>query len=104
MRCVCRPGRLTSFAATSERKGSGISHQIANALIENGLKVFLVTHLHEFARSMHQRQMRGAIFLRAERREDGTRTFRLHEGEPPREPADSRYRRWMLVRIRHQRS
>jgi DNA mismatch repair ATPase MutS len=71
-----------SFAATNEREGSEIARQITVALVENGVKVVFVTHLYEFARSMHASDMANAIFLRAERRADGTRTFRVIEGEP----------------------
>jgi DNA mismatch repair ATPase MutS len=71
-----------SFAATNEREGSEIAAQITQALLERGVKVCFVTHLYEFARSLHAKRMPNAIFLRAERRPDGTRTFRVTEGEP----------------------
>ncbi len=71
-----------SFAATNEREGSEIARQITSALVDRKIKVFFVTHLYEFARGLYERQMENAVFLRAERREDGERTFRLVEGEP----------------------
>lgn len=71
-----------SFAATNEREGSEIARQIVSALLESGVKVFFVTHLYEFARGMFDRKTPEALFLRAERRADGTRTFKLVEGEP----------------------
>lgn len=71
-----------SFAATNEREGSEIATQITTALLERGVKACFVTHLYEFARGLHARGMRNALFLRAERRRDGTRTFRIIEGEP----------------------
>jgi DNA mismatch repair ATPase MutS len=71
-----------SFAATNEREGSEIATQIVRALLEKGMKVFYVTHLYEFARGFFDAADDGAIFLRAEREADGTRTFRLSEGEP----------------------
>jgi len=71
-----------SFAATNEREGSEIARQIVSALLEKRIKVFFVTHQYEFAHSMVDRASDGAIFLRAERLADGTRTFRLVEGEP----------------------
>jgi hypothetical protein len=71
-----------SFAATNEREGSEIARQIVCALLERRVKVFFVTHLYEFAHSLFDRKTEDAIFLRAERRADGTRTFRLVEGEP----------------------
>ena len=51
-------------------------------MLEKHIKVFYVTHLYEFAHGFFARKMRDAIFLRAERLADGTRTFRLLEGEP----------------------
>jgi DNA mismatch repair ATPase MutS len=71
-----------SFAATNEREGSEIARQISSALVEKGVKVFFVTHLYEFAHGLYGQKMKNAIFLRAERRADGERTFRLAEGEP----------------------
>jgi DNA mismatch repair ATPase MutS len=71
-----------SFAATNEREGSEIAMQITTALLEKGIKVFFVTHLYEFARKLRASDMQDAIFLRAERRDDGRRTFRIIEGEP----------------------
>jgi hypothetical protein len=71
-----------SFSATNEREGSEIARQVVSALLEKGIKVFFVTHLHAFARGMFARALENALFLRAERLPDGTRTFRLVEGEP----------------------
>jgi hypothetical protein len=71
-----------SFAATNEREGSEIARQIVRALLESGIKVFFVTHLYEFAHDVHAGKTPEALFLRAERRPDGTRSFKLVEGEP----------------------
>jgi DNA mismatch repair ATPase MutS len=71
-----------SFAATNEREGSDIARQIVRALLERKIKIFYVTHLYEFARGFFDEKIDGAIFLRAERQADGTRTFRLIKGEP----------------------
>jgi DNA mismatch repair ATPase MutS len=71
-----------SFAATNEREGSEIATQIVRALLEKGMTVFYVTHLYEFAHGLFDERNDSAIFLRAERRADGTRSFRLAEGEP----------------------
>jgi len=81
-----RPGSLLlcneSFAATNEREGSEIAAQIVRALVEKGIKVFFVSHMYEFARGWYDRHMDYAVFLRAERQGDATRTFRIVEGEP----------------------
>jgi hypothetical protein len=71
-----------SFAATNEREGSEIARQIISALLERDVRVFCVTHMHELANGFYQRHMRNALFLRAERKADGARTFKLIEGEP----------------------
>lgn len=71
-----------SFAATNEREGSEIAQQIVRALVERGIRVGFVTHLFEFARQEYERGTERTLFLRAERRPDGARTFRLLEGEP----------------------
>jgi DNA mismatch repair ATPase MutS len=71
-----------SFASTDEREGSEIARQIVRALQDNGVKVLFVTHLYHFARGVFERQPGDVVFLRAERRSDGTRPFKLVEGEP----------------------
>jgi len=69
-----------SFAATHEREGSEIARQIVSALLENGVTVFFVSHMYEFARSFLD-DARG-LFLRAERGDDGARSFRLRMAKP----------------------
>nr|WP_244106646.1 hypothetical protein [Burkholderia anthina] len=71
-----------SFASTNEREGSDIGRQIVDALLESRVKIALVTHLFTLAKGLHDTETAPATFLRAERRDDGTRTFRLTEGEP----------------------
>jgi hypothetical protein len=80
------PGALLlcneSFASTNEREGSEIARQIIRALTEAGVRVVFVTHLYDLAHGCYSRNAGEALFLRAERRPGGTRTFRLLEGEP----------------------
>ncbi len=71
-----------SFAATNEREGSEIAKQIVSALLEKRIRIFYVTHLYAFSHIFFDRQAEDHMFLRAERKTDGTRTFRLPEGEP----------------------
>ena len=71
-----------SFAATNEREGSEIARQITTGLVEKGIKVFFVTHQYEFAHGLWDKKMGNAIFLRADRQADGTRTYKLAVGEP----------------------
>ena len=71
-----------SFAATNEREGSEIARQIVTALIERGIKVFFVTHLYSFAHRFLKTSKDQVILLRAERQQDGNRTFKIVEGPP----------------------
>jgi len=71
-----------SFASTNEREGSEIAKEVVNALVEAGVKVFFVTHLYEFAYHAYEHRSQGVLFLRAERLPDGTRTFKVKEGDP----------------------
>ncbi len=71
-----------SFASTNEREGSEIARQVVRAMTDNGIKVVFVTHLFDLADSLRRRQLETALFLRAERAPDGTRTFRVLEGDP----------------------
>jgi DNA mismatch repair ATPase MutS len=72
-----------SFAATNEREGSEIARQIIRALRESGVRVCFVTHFFDLASGFyHQQHDDDTLFLRAERRPDGRRTFKLVVGEP----------------------
>lgn len=71
-----------SFASTNEREGSEIARQIVCALLDKQIKVCFVTHLFEFAHNFYLQKKDNMIFLRAERRSDGHRTFKINEGEP----------------------
>ncbi len=80
---VVKPGCLImfneSFASTNEREGTDIGLQILKALEDRGIRIFLVTHFYELAESF-RKQDPYAMFLRAERRDDGVRTFKILEG------------------------
>ena len=71
-----------SFAATNEREGTEIARQIVSALIEKHIKVYFVTHLYEFAHCFYEKKMENVLFLRAERKIEGKRTYKIKEGEP----------------------
>ncbi len=92
------PGSLIlfneSFAATNEREGSEIARQIIRALLESGIRVCFVTHLFDLAESFYSQALPAALFVRAERRSDGSRTYRLIEGGPlPTSYGEDLYRR-----------
>jgi len=71
-----------SFASTNEKEGSEVARQVLSALLDAGIKIFFVTHLHKFAQESYERQKKKAVFLRAGRKADGERTFKILEGEP----------------------
>lgn len=83
-----------SFASTNEREGSEIARQVVRAMLASRIKVFFVTHMYDLAHSFYAQGLDTALFLRAERRPDGTRTFRVIEGEPlPTSHGQDSYRR-----------
>lgn len=83
-----------SFASTNEREGSEIGRQLIKAMLEGGVKVLFVTHLFDLADSLHHQQLDNALFLRAERKPDGTRTFHIVPGAPlPTSYGEDSYRR-----------
>jgi len=71
-----------SFASTNELEGSQIARGVVHALVESGVRVFFVTHLYDLAEGLYARHDPADLFLRAERRPDGVRTFRLAPGKP----------------------
>ncbi|MBX3023769.1 DNA mismatch repair protein MutS [bacterium] len=71
-----------TFAATNEREGSALARQVVEALLEKGIRVFFVTHLYELARQTLASDADRTLFLRDERRPDGTRSFCLIEAPP----------------------
>lgn len=83
---LVRPGSLVllneSFASTNEREGSEIGRQVVRALLVGNVRIAYVTHLYDLAHGFWTEGRADAQFLRAERLDDGRRTFRLPEGEP----------------------
>lgn len=71
-----------SFAATAEREASEIADELIEGLRAKGGKVVFVTHLFEYAHGVAGRADPAALFLRADRAPDGSRPFRVIEGEP----------------------
>ena len=71
-----------SFTTTTEREASGIAIDIIKALYESKIKVMFVTHLYEFASMVYKMNISKAIFLRAQRDDDGNRSFVIDVGEP----------------------
>jgi DNA mismatch repair ATPase MutS len=71
-----------SLSATNEGEGSEIARQITSAMLDHQIKIFYVTHNYELATSIQQNGSNRTLFLRAERKEDGTRTFKIKENNP----------------------
>jgi hypothetical protein len=71
-----------SFASTNEREGSEIARQVIRSLTEAGIRIIFVTHMYDLAGRYYAAHDPAALFLRAERRADGQRTFRVPPGEP----------------------
>ncbi len=71
-----------SFATTTEEEGSEIAYDIIKAFTEAGVKVLTVTHLLTFAKKVYAEEWEKAVFLSAQRLEDGTRTYKMVAGEP----------------------
>ncbi|HTX12612.1 MAG TPA: hypothetical protein VME22_28605 [Solirubrobacteraceae bacterium] len=83
-----------SFAATNEREGSQIAREVLNALLEAGVKILFVTHMFDLASSFQRRHLDTALFLRAERGAEGSRPFRVAEGDPlPTSYGEDSYRK-----------
>jgi DNA mismatch repair ATPase MutS len=71
-----------SFAATNEREGSQINREIIRALREGGVAVVAVTHLYDLALDLYERRTSATVFLRAQRGDDGRRSYKVVPGGP----------------------
>jgi hypothetical protein len=70
------------FAATNEREGSEIGWQVIGALLDRQVRVACVTHHFGLGQRLWRERRAQGVFLRAERRADGARTYRLAAAEP----------------------
>lgn len=81
-----RPGALMlwneSFQATNEREGSDVAQEVTKALVDSGVRIAFVTHLNAYAEALFEENRTDRAFLRAERLNDGTRTYRIVPGTP----------------------
>jgi hypothetical protein len=71
-----------SFAGTNEHEGSEIGYQVVRALLDTQIKVFFVTHRYSFADRFRREHAPATLFLRAERRADGHRNYKLAAKDP----------------------
>jgi hypothetical protein len=83
-----------SLGSTNEREGAEIARELIRAMVDAKVTVFFVTHLFDLAHSLNRARLDNALFLRAERRADGRRTFRILPGEPlPTSHGEDSFRR-----------
>lgn len=71
-----------SFSGTNELEGSQIAHEVVDAIVDSGVRIWFVTHLYTLSRNIAAAHDPRHLFLRAERRSDGRRSYRLVVGEP----------------------
>ena len=80
------PGGLVllneTFASTDEAEAAELGTELVDGLVAAGVQVVLVTHQYALAHALDRGHDRS--FLRAERTDDGRRTFRLLPGLPLR--------------------
>ncbi|WP_069162503.1 MutS-related protein [Nocardia altamirensis] len=82
------------FSSTDEREAAEIAGPILRAMLDAGIKIVLVTHLFDLADGLYTDRRPDDLFLRAERRTDGTRTFQLIAQKPlPTSHGGDTYRR-----------
>ncbi|MFC7752271.1 P-loop NTPase family protein [Tsukamurella soli] len=77
---LIRPGALVlcneSFSTTNFREGAAIGAAVVRALRDGGVTVVYVTHMFDLVDAFAA-DPGDTLFLRAERRPDGARTFRV---------------------------
>jgi len=71
-----------SLSSTNEREGSEIARMVFSTLLGEKVRIICVTHMYDLAQSLYLANRDDALFLRASRAEDGSRSFKLYEGQP----------------------
>lgn len=71
-----------SFASTTEQEGSQMADDLTRVLYDSGITMFFVSHLYQYTTDLYQRNLPDVYFLNAERKSDGTRTFKMIEQAP----------------------
>lgn len=78
-----KPGSILmcneSFSSTNEKEGSEIAVPILDAIVENQIKVLLVTHFYSIPKHYERLNREDVIILQAERKEDASRSFKMVE-------------------------
>ena len=71
-----------SFATTTEKEGSVIADELTDAILKTEVRMFSVTHLLEYANGYFSKEDDRVLFLSAERRIDGSRSFKIKVNAP----------------------
>lgn len=71
-----------SFATTTEKEGSVIAEELTDAILKTNVRMFSVTHLLEYAHRCRDKGEKRILFLSAERRADGSRSYKIKVGPP----------------------
>ena len=83
---VIKPGGLLfmneSFQTTMPFDAKRLAHETVSAFADAGVTVLFVTHLYAYAMDEYQRKKEDALFLRAQRGQNGMNTYEIREGEP----------------------
>jgi DNA mismatch repair ATPase MutS len=83
-----KPGCLLlmneTFSTTTEYDASYLAEQITTAFRSCHITTFFVTHLYEYAHKLYLSHSDDYIFLRTQIMPDGSRSYRIEEGDPLR--------------------
>lgn len=71
-----------SFASTTEQEGSKMASDLTHVFYDVGITMFFVSHLYQYATELYTQNLPDVYFLNAERKSDGTRTFKMIEQAP----------------------
>lgn len=71
-----------SFATTTEKEGSVIADELTDAILKTEVRMLSVTHLLEYAHSCYSKKHDKVLFLAAERRADGSRSYKIKINAP----------------------
>lgn len=83
-----QPGDLLlmneSFSSTSEQEGSAIAYEILSPFMEHGIHTLFVTHFLKLIEILIRESPadQEVLYLNANRKEDGSRSFKITEGFP----------------------
>lgn len=69
-----------SFSSTNEREGSQIDYELTRALVKQGVEVFAVSHQYTYVAAFLNDPL--TLYLKAQRNQDGSRTFKIVPGKP----------------------